>query len=34
MAVAEHYVEAIAHKLDLDIDHVRQVGHPSNLLLI
>lgn len=26
MAVSEHYVEAIAHKLNLDIDHVREVG--------
>ena len=25
MAVAEHYVEVIAHKLGLDIDHIRQV---------
>ena len=27
MAITEHYVEAIAHKLNLDIEHVRQVGH-------
>lgn len=33
MAVTEHYVEAIAHKLDLDIDHVRQVGLITSLLL-
>jgi hypothetical protein len=25
MLVAEHYMEAIADKLNLDIDHVRQV---------
>jgi xanthine dehydrogenase/oxidase len=25
MLVAEHYIEAIAEKLNLDIDHVRQV---------
>ena len=30
MAITEHYVEAIAHKLNLDIEHVRQVGHPFN----
>ncbi|KAJ7278970.1 xanthine dehydrogenase [Mycena rebaudengoi] len=26
MLVAEHYVEAISHKLGLDIDHVRQIN--------
>jgi len=26
MAVAEHYVEVIAHKLGLDIDHIRQIN--------
>ncbi|KAJ7166651.1 xanthine dehydrogenase [Mycena filopes] len=26
MLVAEHYIEAIAHKLNLDIDHVRQIN--------
>ncbi|KAJ7468729.1 Molybdopterin-binding domain of aldehyde dehydrogenase-domain-containing protein [Mycena latifolia] len=26
MLVAEHYMEAIAHKLNLDIDHVRQIN--------
>ncbi len=25
MLVAEHYMEAIAEKLNLDLDHVRQV---------
>nr|GAT58891.1 xanthine dehydrogenase/oxidase [Mycena chlorophos] len=26
MLVAEHYLEAIAHKLNMDIDHVRQIN--------
>jgi hypothetical protein len=25
MVVSEHYVEVIAHRLGLDIDHVREV---------
>ena len=34
MAITEHYVEAIAHKLNLDIEHVRQVGPPFWDLLL
>ena len=34
MAITEHYVEAIAHKLNLDTEHVRQVGPPFWDLLL
>jgi hypothetical protein len=34
MAVAEHYVEVIAHELGLDIDDVREVRLTYNLLSV
>lgn len=34
MIVAEHYVEAIAHNLGLDVEHVREVRASITLAIV